>query len=78
LAPRKTYIIRFPNEESRDEFHKALKDRLHLEPSQVKFGEFFPDAIVRDISDQALSEIKRIADPRTRFIEDFQHDLFGS
>jgi hypothetical protein len=44
----------------------------------VEFGEFLPDAIVRDISDQALMEIKRIADPQTRFIEDFQHDLFGS
>lgn len=76
--PLKTYIIRFPSEQSRNEFHRALKDRLHIEPSQVEFGEFLPDAIVRDISDQALNEIKRIADPRTRFIEDFQHDLFGS
>jgi len=73
----KTYIIRFPNEQSRDEFDRALKAKPDLRPSQMEFGEFLPDVIVRDISDQALIEIKRLADPKTRFIEDFKHDLFS-
>ncbi|HLA11943.1 MAG TPA: hypothetical protein VJ023_15260 [Pyrinomonadaceae bacterium] len=74
--PFKTYIIRFPSEKARNEFQRALKDTSNIQPSQVEFGEFLPDVIVRDISDQTLKEIKRIADPGTRFIEDFQHDLF--
>jgi hypothetical protein len=73
--PRKTYIIRFPSEESRTEFHQILKKRKDIEPTQVEFGEFLPDVIIKDISDLDLDKIKRIADPRTRFIEDFQHDL---
>ena len=73
--PLKTYIIRFPSEQSRKEFHTAIKNRTDIKPSQVELGEFLPDAIVRDVSDHALNEIKRIADPGARFIEDFQHDL---
>lgn len=72
----KTYIIRFPNLKSRNDFHKALKETSEIQPSQVEFGEFLPDVIVKNISDHALREIKRIVDPGTRFIEDFQHDLF--
>ena len=74
--PLKTYIIRFPNEQSRDEFQEALKQAADVEESQIEFGEFLPDAIVRDISDETLNEIKRIVDSEARFIEDFQHDLF--
>jgi hypothetical protein len=74
-VPLKTYIIRFPSEQSRNEFHRAIKNRADIKPLQVELGEFLPDAIVKDVSDQALNEIKRIADPRARFIEDFQHDL---
>ena len=76
--PLKTYLIRFPNEQSRDQFQEAVKQTPDIEESQIEFGEFLPDAIVRDVTDQTLAEIKRIVDPATRFIEDFQHDLFKS
>ena len=73
--PFKTYILRFPSEQSRNKFRTALDRRSDIDPDQVEFGEFLPDVIVRNISDRALDEIKSIVDPGTRFIEDFRHDL---
>jgi len=71
-----SYIIRFPTEESRDEFGHALEESPDLSRDDVEFGEFLPDVIVRGIPDEKLEELKRLADPDARFYEDFKHDLF--
>jgi hypothetical protein len=71
-----SYIIRFPTEESRKEFERALEKSPDLSRDDVEFGEFLPDVIVRGISDGKLEELKRITHPKARFYEDFKHDLF--
>lgn len=71
-----SYIIRFPDEQSRSEFQRVLEERPDISPENVTFGEFLPDVIVRGLSDEKLSEMKDIADPEARFFGDFKHDLF--
>jgi hypothetical protein len=72
-----SYIIRFPDEASRSKFREALEGHSDLQQADIKFGEFFPDVIVRGISDEMLAKIRRIAHPKARFFEDFEHHLTG-
>ena len=71
-----SFIIRFPNEKSRNEFRKTLHNHPNLAQEDVEFGEFLPDVIVRGVSDQILIEFKQIVDPQARIFEDFKHHLF--
>ena len=73
----KNCIIRFPDEQSRSDFQVALENLEQALPSEVEVAEFFPDVVVRGVSDQALEQMKRIADPKARFFEDFRHDPFS-
>jgi hypothetical protein len=73
----KSYIIRFPSDQSRSKFRRALEEeRIQLSPFQFEVGEFLPDIIVKNVSDNTVSRLKQITDPGTIFFEDFQHDLF--
>ncbi|HET9209387.1 MAG TPA: hypothetical protein VFR03_03265 [Thermoanaerobaculia bacterium] len=66
-----SYIIRFPDERSRDEFQEAVDSRGVAE-GHLHFGEVLPDVVVQDISDEDLETIKRMADPHAKFFEDIQ------
>lgn len=66
-----SYIIRFPSERSRDEFQEALDSRGLVE-GHVQFGDFLPDVVIQDVSDEDLETIRRIADPGAKFFEDIQ------
>ena len=66
-----SYIIRFPDERSRDEFHEAV-DSGGVAEGHICFGEFLPDVVVQDVSDEELETIKRMADPQAKFFEDIQ------
>jgi hypothetical protein len=72
-----TYIIRFPTEESRNQFERAVEESPVLSRDDVEFGEFLPDVIVRGISDSKLEELKRIADPKAQIFEDIKFDFFA-
>jgi hypothetical protein len=41
----------------------------------VQFGEFLPDAIVQDVSDQELERIRDLVDPQAEFFEDVQFQV---
>jgi hypothetical protein len=69
--PNHSYIIRFPDEHSRDEFQEALGSR-GLAEGRVQFGELLPDVVVQDVSEEDLETIRRIADPQAKFFEDVQ------
>ena len=71
-----SYIIRFPDIASRNKFREALMHQRSVDPEQVVFAEFLPDVIVRNMSDAMLASIKHLADPKARFFEDVQFDLF--
>ena len=73
----KSYIIRFPSEQSRSKFRRTLEEqRVQPKPFQFEVGEFLPDIIVKNVSDNTINWLKQITDPGTIFFEDFQHDLF--
>jgi hypothetical protein len=66
-----SYIIRFPDERSRDEFQEAV-DSGGVAEGHIHFGELLPDVVVQDVSDEELVTIKRMVDPQARFFEDIQ------
>lgn len=70
--PNHSFIIRFPDEHSRDQFQSALEGSV---AGHVQFGELLPDAIVQDVSDQDLEKIKSIADPHAEFFDDIRFEV---
>ena len=71
-----TYIIKFANNSSRAKFHKTLQTQVETAGKQIELGEFVPDIIIHDISEQELEKVNRLAGTKARFIADFRHDLF--
>jgi hypothetical protein len=66
-----SYIIRFPDERSRDEFRDAVDSRGVAE-GHIHFGELLPDVVVQDVSDEELETLKKMADPQAKLFEDIQ------
>lgn len=67
-----TIIVRFDNVASRDAFLKELGERSeHI----LQVGEFIPDVILRDISEEFVAKVRRLV-PNARIVADFAHDLF--
>jgi len=64
-----SFIIRFPDQRSRDELQSSLAGKV---ADHVQFGELLPDVIVQDVSDQELEKIRGIVDPRAELFEDIQ------
>lgn len=73
-----TYIIKFENEISRNEFFEKLKSKTEIKDKKVEIGSFLPDLIIYDVSDEELRELNRIAENKAQFFPDFQSDLFES
>ncbi len=71
-----TYIIKFVNKSSRAKFHETLQTQAEIAGKQIEFGEFLPDMIIHDISEQELEKVNRLAGTQAQFIADFRHDLF--
>jgi hypothetical protein len=72
-----TYIIRFADEASRAKFCRSLKKQPDVANKQMKLGEFLPDVIIHDVSEEELEKLTRLAGTQARFIGDFKHDLFS-
>lgn len=72
--PGHSFLIRFPDERSRAVFRSALEDS-RVGTERLHFGEFLPDVIVQDISDQEADRLRSLAGPRARFFEDIQFEV---
>jgi hypothetical protein len=66
-----TFIVRFEDDATRDAFVRKLRKISKLE---CEVGEFLPDVIVRNVPEQSLPKLRRLA-PGARFMPDFGHDL---
>ncbi len=73
---KNTYIVRFTDETSRARFYDTFQTQTNIKDRRIKFGEFLPDLIIYDVSEQELQKINNLAGTNARFIADFQHDLF--
>jgi hypothetical protein len=70
-----TYIIRFAEESARDKFFETLQTQANTKDKQIEFGEFLPDLIIHDVSEEELQEINALAGTEVRFFADFKQDL---
>jgi len=68
-----SFLIRFPDERSRAVFRSALEDSRV--GGYLHFGEFLPDVIAQDVSDQDVERLRALAGPRARFFEDIQFEV---
>ena len=72
-----SYIIRFPDERSRDEFRVAVDSRGVAE-GHIHFGEILPDVVVQDVSDEEMETLKKMADSQAKLFEDVQFQVLDS
>ena len=73
----KTYIVRFDDEKSCNEFYETLKSQNDVEDKRIALGEFIPYfLIIYDVSDIELKKLNQIAGNKARFFPDFEHNLF--
>ena len=69
-----SWIIRFPDEKALAQFRAAVAGQPDLRRKQIVYGEFMPDAIVRNVSETTWQRLKRIAHPKAKFFEDIQFE----
>ena len=70
----RSLIICFPDEKALAQFRAAVVARPDLQRGQIVYGEYRPDAIVRDVSAATLLRLKRLAHPQAKFFEDIQFE----
>ena len=73
----RTFIIRFDDERSRASFRDSVAHDRGLRDVDFHFAEFLPDVIASRVGERELTQLRRIAGARARFIEDFQNDPFS-
>jgi len=71
-----SYIIRFLDEAARDAFTRAVRADEDLSGVRLDVGEFLPDVVVIDASEDTIRRLEKLAGAGARVFEDFGHDLF--
>lgn len=78
LVGRRTmesYIIRFPDEESREKFRHEVEQSRELSLEDFGFAKFLPDVVVHEATSGELPTIKRMVGPEAEIFEDIEHKL---
>ena len=71
-----TYIIKFPDQKSRDNFRDRFLQEKDLNKSiELHFAKVLPDVIVSNVSPDLLERLRSIAGSEAEFFEDFQYGL---